>query len=79
MTSYAMGVVGGRVHIEASDPLCLHLSDHPGQSLVVDIFSGDDFENWRHSMTIALLAKQNLPFIDGSYFKPDPNSPLLPY
>ena len=74
-----MAVVGGRVQIEPSDPLFLHPSDHPGQSLVADMFGGDDFENWRRSVTIALSAKQKLPFIDGSYPKPDSNSPLLPY
>lgn len=57
MTSYAMAVVGGKVQIEPSDLLFLHPSDHPGQNLVADMFGGDDFENWRRLVTIALLAK----------------------
>ena len=75
-----MAVVGGnRVQIEASDPLFLHPSDQPGQSLVADLFNGEDFENWRRSVTVALSAKQKLSLIDGSYKKPEATSPLLPY
>jgi len=80
MKSYAMAVVGGsKIQIDASDPLFLHSFDHPGQPLVADIFNGEDFDNWRRSVRIALSAKQKLPFIDGTYDKPDPDSPLLPY
>jgi len=46
MRSFAMAVAGnGRVQIEPTDPLFLHPSDHPGQALVTDIFTGDDYEN----------------------------------
>jgi len=80
MRSYAMAVSGGnRVQIEASDPLFLLPSDQPGLSLVADIFNGDDFENWRRSITVALSAKQKLSLVDGSYKKPEAGSPLLPY
>jgi len=48
---------GNRVQIETTSPLFLHPSDHPGQSLMTDVFNGDDFENWRRSVTIALSAK----------------------
>jgi len=34
-----------RVQIEATDPTFLHPLDHPGQSLVTEVFDGDDFEN----------------------------------
>ena len=41
-----MAAVGSsRVQIDASDPLFLHPLDQPGQSLVADVFDGDDFEN----------------------------------
>jgi len=73
-----MAVTGGnRVQIDASDPLFLHPSDQPGQSLVAELFNGDDFENWRRSVMVALSAKQKLSIVDGSYKKPDANSPLL--
>jgi len=75
-----MAAVGSsRVQIDASDPLFLHPSDQPGQSLVADVFDGDDFENWKRSVTIALSAKQKMSFIDGSNTRPDASSPLLPY
>jgi len=80
MGSYAMAVVrGDRVQIEPTDPLFLHPSDHPGQSLVTDIFNGEDFENWRKSIRIALSSKRKTSIIDGSSEKPAANSPMLPY
>jgi len=79
MSSYAMAIVGGgRVQIEALDPLFLHPSDQPGQSLVADVFNGDDFENWRRSVTVALSAKQKLSLVDGSYKKPEAGSLCFP-
>jgi len=71
--------VAGRVQIEPTDPLFLHPSDHPGQALVTDIFTGEDYENWRRSVQIALSAKHKISIIDGSYEKPAANSSLLPH
>jgi len=70
---------GSRIQIEATDPLFLHPLDQPGQSLVADVFHGDDYKNWKRSVTIALLAKQKTSFIDGSSTRPDTGSPLYPY
>ena len=70
---------GDRVQIEPSDPLFLHLSDHPGHVLIADIFNGEDHDNWKRSVLIALSAKHKTAFIDGSYEKPYAKSPLLPY
>jgi len=70
---------GNKVQIEPSDPLFLHLSNHPGHVLVTDIFNGEDFDNWQRSVMIALSAKHKTPFIDGFYEKPDASSPFLPY
>ena len=70
MNSYAMAVVGAnRVQIDATGPLFLHPSDQPGQGLVADLVNGDDFENWRRSVMVALSAKQKLTLVDGSYKK----------
>ena len=72
MNSYAMAVTGGnKVQIDVSNPLFLHPSDQPGQGLVADVFNGDNFENWRRSVTVALSVKQKLSFINGSYKKPE--------
>jgi len=80
MRSYALAVMGGdKVQIEPLDPLFLHPSDHLGHVLVADIFSGEDFDNWRRSVMIALSAKHKTSFVDGTYEKPAANSPLLPY
>ena len=46
---------------------------------MIKVFNGDNFENGRRSVTIALSAKQKLAFIDGSYEKPATNSPLFPH
>jgi len=54
------------VQIEPSNPLFLHPSDHPGYILVVDIFNGEDFDNWHCSVIIALSSKHKIAFIDGS-------------
>ena len=78
--TFAMAVTGdGRVQIEPADTLFLHPSDHPGQALVTDIFNGDDCENWRRTVRIALSAEQKILIIDGTYAKPAANAPLLPY
>ena len=75
-----MAVLGGsKVLIDASDPLFLHSSHHPSQPLVAEIFNGEDFDNWRCSVGIVLFAKQKLPFINGTYDKPNPDLPLLTY
>jgi len=47
--------------------------------LVADIFNGEDYENWRRLVKIALSAKQKSSFIDGPYAKPPAASPLLSY
>ena len=75
-----MAVTGGhRVQIEPSDPLFLHPFDHPGHVLIADISNGEDYDNWKRSVLIALSAKHKTAFIDGSYEKPDAKSPLLSY
>ena len=80
MRSYALAVMGGdKVHIEPSDPLFLHPSDHPSHILMANTFNGEDFNNWRRLVMIVLSAKHKIAFIDGSYGRPDANSPLLPY
>lgn len=79
MRSYTMAIIGSKVKIESSDAVFLHSSDHPCQLLVADIFNGEDFNNWRHSVMIIVSAEHMTAFIDGSYAESDSNSPLLPY
>ena len=47
---------GNKVQIDASDALILHSSDHPGQPLIADVFNGEDFDNWRHSVVFQTKA-----------------------
>ena len=52
--------------IEPTNPLFVHLFDNPSQSLVSVIFNGDNFDNWRSSVIIALFERHKLAFVDGS-------------
>ena len=55
----------------------LHPSDHPGLLIVSTIFDGSSFGSWKRTMTIALLTKSKLCFVDGSLAKPQSGSPGL--
>jgi len=78
MKTYAMAVQGqgSRVpQVEPTDPLYVHPSDNPAQPLVSTVFNGDNFDNWKRSVFIALSARHKLAFIDGSCECPAANSP----
>ena len=65
--------------IEPNDPLFIHPFDHPGQVLVSEVFSGEDFDSWKRTFLIALSSKNKIGFIDGKVSRPAVDSPLLPY
>lgn len=74
-----MVVNGNRTsQIEPTDPLYVHPSDNPGLPLVANIFTGENFDNWKRSVIIALEAKHKIAFINGECTRPDPTSPVLP-
>jgi len=76
--SYAMAVQRTRLpQIEPSDPLYIHPSDSPGQILVSSIFNGDNFDNWKSSVIIALLARHKVALIDGTFPNPGSTSPTF--
>ncbi|XP_075087875.1 uncharacterized protein LOC142169848 [Nicotiana tabacum] len=60
-----------------SGPLFLHSSDVPDTSLVHVPFSSTGFGGWRRSMIVALSAKNQIAFIDGTCPKPSDNTPGL--
>ena len=62
--------VEGNVLMDPSDPFLLHHFDHPGIVLVTKLLNGDNYGTWSHWMSIALSAKNNTGFIDGSLKKP---------
>ena len=75
--NFAMAVQGNRpVQLEPTDPLYIHPSDQPGQPLVSTPFNGDNFDNWRRSVIIALSAKHKVALIDGSCECPASTAPL---
>nr|XP_009793173.1 PREDICTED: uncharacterized protein LOC104240091 [Nicotiana sylvestris] len=51
--------------IDCNDPLYVHPSDTPGISLVPELLIGtENYSEWSRSMTISLLVKNKLGFID---------------
>jgi len=67
MISYAMVVQGNHTPvIEPNNPLFTHPSDHPGQVLVAEALSGEDFDPWKRPFLIALSSKNKVGFVDGS-------------
>lgn len=63
--------------LDPSHLLYLHPSDHPGQILVTQTLTGDNFNQWRRSMTLALSAKNKLGIITGKLTVPSANSQYL--
>lgn len=63
--------------ISANDPYYLHHFDNPGQMLVSQILTGDNYASWSRSMTISLSVKNKLEFIDGSLPRPPNTDPVL--
>ncbi|KAI9197914.1 hypothetical protein LWI28_006584 [Acer negundo] len=58
---------------EPSNPYYLHHSDSPGQVLILQQLTCENYANWSRAMLIALSAKNKLRFVDGSI--PDPQAP----
>lgn len=56
-----------KVSLESSHPLYLHPSDNPGQILVSVVLNGDNFNEWKRSMSLALSAKSKLGIVTGKY------------
>ena len=72
-----MAVQGTRVtQVEPTDPLYVHPSDNPAQPLVSSVFTGENFDNWKRSIIIALSARHKLGFIDGTCECPPTTAPL---
>ncbi|XP_019240790.1 PREDICTED: uncharacterized protein LOC109220774 [Nicotiana attenuata] len=60
-----------------SHPFYLHPSDNPDIMIVAKQFNGSCFGAWRRGIIIALSAKKKIGFINGSYTRPDVDSPLF--
>lgn len=56
--------------VHPRNPLYLHPSDTPGSTLISQqLTSIKNYSGWSNSMKVALLAKNKIGFIDGSYHK----------
>lgn len=55
----------------------LHPPDNPNIILVAKQFNGSYFGTWRREIIIALSTKKKIGFINGSYTRPDVDSPLF--
>ncbi|XP_062075356.1 uncharacterized protein LOC133779407 [Humulus lupulus] len=59
---------------DARNPYFLTHSDHSGANLVPKILiGGENYSSWKHSMTVALLARNKLKFINGKILQPEPD------
>ncbi|XP_062103270.1 uncharacterized protein LOC133814305 [Humulus lupulus] len=64
---------GGRSFSDdARNPYFLSNSDYPGASLVPKILTGcENYSSWRRAMTVALIARNKLRFVNGKLLAPD--------
>nr|XP_009798056.1 PREDICTED: uncharacterized protein LOC104244342 [Nicotiana sylvestris] len=62
--------------VEPSHPLYLYHSDSPRTILVTKSFNGTGYGGWRKSILIGLSCKNKLGIINGTFAKPNENSPL---
>ena len=62
--------------VDPASPYFLHPSD-ASFILISTPFSGNNFNDWKRAMTIALSAKNKLGFIDGTIPKPAPNTSFI--
>ncbi|KAB5512286.1 hypothetical protein DKX38_029314 [Salix brachista] len=60
-----------------SSPYYLHHGDSPGFVLLSQPLTGDNYNTWSRSMTMALTAKNKFAFVDGSLQKPSEESEVL--
>ncbi|XP_068657869.1 uncharacterized protein [Aristolochia californica] len=62
---------------EPSHPYYLHHSDSPGQVLVSQLLTGENYTSWSRAMSLALSVKNKVGFIDGSIPIPQSADPPL--
>ncbi|KAL5573648.1 hypothetical protein UlMin_023245 [Ulmus minor] len=55
---------------DSNSPYYLSNGGHPGLALVSQPLIGNNYNSWSHAMTMSLLAKSKLCFVDGSLSKP---------
>ncbi|XP_062080265.1 uncharacterized protein LOC133785020 [Humulus lupulus] len=69
----ALDLTGHSSHEDAWNPYFLAHSDHPGAILVPKILTGgENYSSWKLSMTVALLVRNKLKFVNGKINPLDP-------
>lgn len=63
--------------IDQFHPLYLNLNDNPGMHLITIVLKGENYNQWKRQMMIALSAKTKLGMVTGQYAKPTDSSPYL--
>ncbi|XP_061364793.1 uncharacterized protein LOC133308204 [Gastrolobium bilobum] len=61
-----------------SNTYFLHPNESPSLVLVSPPLSGQNYHAWRRAMTVALISKKNLSFVDGSIEAPLPIDSIFP-
>ncbi|KAL5542389.1 hypothetical protein UlMin_010099 [Ulmus minor] len=55
---------------DSNSPYYLSNGDHPGLALVSQPLIGNNYNSWSRAMTMSLIAKNKLSFVDGSLSRP---------
>ncbi|KAL5538052.1 hypothetical protein UlMin_046010 [Ulmus minor] len=55
---------------DSNSPYYLSNGDHPGLALVSQPLIGNNYNSWSRTMTMSLIAKSKLCFVDGSLSRP---------
>ncbi|KAL5553104.1 hypothetical protein UlMin_040505 [Ulmus minor] len=55
---------------DSNSPYYLSNEDHPGLALVSQPLIGNNYNSWSRAMTMSLIAKNKLSFVDGSLSRP---------
>ena len=57
--------------------LFLHPSDNPNNVLVSNLLDGQNYGHWKRAMEVALIGKNKLSFVQGTFLRPDQSNPSL--
>uniref|UniRef100_A0A2N9GXX7 Retrotransposon Copia-like N-terminal domain-containing protein n=1 Tax=Fagus sylvatica TaxID=28930 RepID=A0A2N9GXX7_FAGSY len=61
--------------MDDSNPFLLSNGDNPSLSLVTQVLTGENYQTWSRPMTMALIAKNKVGFVNGIIQPMEPSSP----
>jgi len=61
----------------SSHVLFLHPSDNPNNVLVSNLLNGRNYGHWKRAMEVALIDKNKIKFVQGTYTRPNSSTPDL--